>query len=52
MELYFGPTAPAGKEDYWIKTKPDENWFCYFRTYGPEENLYNGRWKLGDFEQI
>jgi len=29
VELYFGPTAPAGKEDQWIKTIPGKGWFVY-----------------------
>ncbi len=52
IELFFGPNVPAGQEDVWVKTMPDRNWFCYFRTYGPEEPLYNGSWKLFDFEEI
>jgi hypothetical protein len=51
-DLYFGPTAPAGKESQWIKTLPNRGWFAYFRIYGPEQSAFNGAWKPADFEQI
>jgi hypothetical protein len=50
-ELYFGPTAPTGKENQWIKTIPGKGWFAYFRVYGPEKPAFDGSWKPGDFEQ-
>lgn len=52
IELYFGPKAPAGKEDVWIQTLPDKGWFTYFRIYGPEGPAFDGSWKPGDFEKI
>lgn len=51
-ELYFGPQAPAGKEDHWIKTIPGKGWFVYFRIYGPGDAAFNGSWKPGDFEVV
>jgi hypothetical protein len=51
-ELYFGPTAPAGHENQWIKTIPGKGWFVYFRVYGPEKAAFDGSWKPGDFEEI
>ena len=52
IDLYFGPSAPAGKEDVWIKTIPNKGWFTYFRIYGPEGPAFDGSWKPGDFEEI
>lgn len=52
IDLYFGPQAPAGKEDVWIKTIPGKGWFTYFRIYGPEMAAFDGSWKPGDFEEI
>lgn len=51
-ELYFGPTAPAGHENQWIKTIPNKGWFVYFRIYGPEQPAFDGSWKPADFEEL
>lgn len=51
-ELYFGPTAPAGKENFWIKTVPGRGWFAYIRIYGPEAPAFDGSWKPADFEEV
>lgn len=52
VDLYFGPTAPAGHEAEWIKTIPEKGWFAYFRIYGPEPSAFDGGWKPGDFERV
>ncbi len=52
VDLYFGPTAPAGQEGRWIKTLPGKGWFVYFRIYGPDTPAFNGQWKPADFEQM
>jgi hypothetical protein len=49
-DLYFGPVAPAGQQGRWIKTIPGRGWFAYFRIYGPEQPVFDGSWKPGDFE--
>jgi hypothetical protein len=51
-DLYFGPSAPAGKEGQWIKTIPDRGWFVYLRLYGPEGPAFDGGWRPGDFEEV
>lgn len=50
VDLYFGPNAPVGHEDRWIKTTPGKGWFVYFRIYGPQPAAFDGTWKPGDFE--
>ena len=40
-DLYFGPTAPAGKESNWIQTVPGRGWFTILRLYGPLEPWFN-----------
>jgi hypothetical protein len=52
VELYFGPNAPAGQENRWIKTVPGRGWFAYIRIYGPEGPAFDGSWKPGDFEEV
>lgn len=51
-DLYFGPTAPAGQEDRWIKTPPGKGWFVYFRIYGPQSAAFDGTWKPDDFVEV
>jgi hypothetical protein len=42
MDLYFGPSAPAGHDGAWIKTIPGKGWFAAF----------SGSWKPGDFQEV
>ncbi|AKQ61533.1 DUF1254 domain-containing protein [Bordetella hinzii] len=51
LTLYFGPKAPAGLENRWIKTNPGQGWFAYIRIYGPEAAAFDKSWKPGDFER-
>lgn len=52
VDIYCGPTAPAGWEKNWIPTVPGKNWFAYFRFYQPTEAYFARSWPLPDFEQI
>ncbi|GBQ27806.1 DUF1214 domain-containing protein [Gluconacetobacter azotocaptans] len=52
VDLYFGPTAPDGYENRWIKTIPGEGRFAYIRIYGPEQAAFDGSRKPGDFEEM
>jgi hypothetical protein len=52
VDLFFGPSAPAGQEARWIKTIPGRGWFVYFRIYGPEAPAFDKTWKPGDFELV
>jgi hypothetical protein len=51
VDLYFGPSAPAGKpESNWIKTLPGKGWFTYFRLYGPTQPYFDRSWALPDIK--
>ena len=52
VDLYFGPSSPAGRETRWIKTSPGKGWFAYLRIYGPEQAAFDKSWKPGDFQEI
>jgi hypothetical protein len=52
FDLYFGPTAPAGKEANWIQTVPGKAWFTLFRVYGPLQPWFDKTWQLNDFELV
>lgn len=44
FDIYFGPTAPAGKEGNWLATVPGKSWFTILRMYGPLEPWINKTW--------
>ena len=52
VDLYFGPTAPAGKEKNWVQTVPGKGWFTLFRLYGPLEPWFDKTWKPGEIELV
>ena len=52
VDLYFGPTAPAGKEANWIQTVPKKGWFTLFRLYGPIEPWFDKKWRPGEIELV
>jgi hypothetical protein len=52
IDLYFGPTPPAGKEKNWVQTLPGQGWFTYFRLFGPTESYLDRSWKLPDLEKV
>jgi len=52
VDIYFGPTAPAGKESNWVPTKPDGQFEVLFRFYGPEKPVFDKTWRLPDIERI
>lgn len=52
VDLYFGPTAPPGKEKNWVPTLPDRGWFAYFRFYAPTEPYFDLTWSLPDIEKV
>ncbi len=52
VDIYFGPTAPKGKEQNWVPTNPDEGWFSYFRLYGPLEAYFDRSWVLPSIELV
>jgi len=52
VDLYFGPTAPAGKEKNWVQTLPGKHWFTYMRFYGPTVAYFDKSWKMDDIEKV
>jgi hypothetical protein len=52
IDIYFGPTMPAGQEKNWIETLPDRGWFPIFRFYSPTDAYFDKTWKLPDIEQV
>ena len=52
VNVYFGPTAPAGKATNWVPTDPSRKFELLFRLYGPQKPLFDHTWKLPDAEKF
>ena len=52
VDVYFGPNAPAGKENNWIQTVPGKSWFVILRLYGPLQPWFDKTWKPGEIEEV
>jgi hypothetical protein len=52
VDLYFGPRAPAGKENNWIQTVSGKGWFTILRLYGPLEPWFDKTWRPGEIELV
>jgi hypothetical protein len=51
-DIYFSPSAPAGKEKNWIQTDPGKGWFTYIRLYGPLEPFFEQTWRPDDIVKV
>jgi hypothetical protein len=51
VDLYFAPSAPAGKESNWVPTDPKGEFEVLVRFYGPEKPLFEKTWRLPDIEE-
>lgn len=50
IDIYFGPNAPKDLASNWIPTGDD--FFLWFRLYGPEAPLFTKSWTLPDVERV
>jgi len=51
-DVYFGPDAPEGFENNWVKTNEGDGFFVYMRFYSPTEAYYDKSWQLPMIEKI
>jgi len=51
VDLYFGPSAPSGKESNWVPTDVNGQFEVLFRLYGPQKPFFDKTWKLPDIER-
>jgi hypothetical protein len=51
VDVWFGPEAPAGKENNWVQTIPGKGWFMILRLYGPLEPWFDKTWRPGAIER-
>jgi hypothetical protein len=52
IDIYFGPSAPAGKEANWVPTDPARKFDLMARFYGPKKEFFDKVWKLPDVEKV
>jgi len=50
VDIYFGPKAPAGKENNWVQTVPGKGWNTLLRLYGPLQPWFDKTWRPGEIE--
>ena len=50
VDVYFGPKAPAGKENNWVQTIPGKGWNTLLRLYGPLQPWFDKTWRPGEIE--
>jgi hypothetical protein len=51
IDVYFGPSAPAGKESNWVPTDPTRGFEVMFRAYAPTKAFFEKAWVLPDIEK-
>ena len=51
-DLYFGPTAPKGKENNWLQTIPGKSWFVILRMYGPLKPWFDKTWRPNEITLV
>jgi hypothetical protein len=52
VDVFFGPTAPAGHEANWIQTISGKGWNPMLRLYGPLEPWFDKTWRPGEIELV
>ena len=52
VDVYFGPTAPAGHETNWVQTVPGKGWNVLLRLYAPLQPWFDKTWKPGEIELL
>ena len=52
VDVWFGPTAPAGHEANWIQTLPGKGWNPMLRLYGPLEPWFDKTWRPSEIELV
>lgn len=52
VDIYFGPAAPAGKENNWVQTVPDKGWNTILRLFGPLPPWFDKTWRPGEIEPL
>jgi hypothetical protein len=52
VDVWFGPTEPAGHEANWVQTLLGKGWNVLIRLYGPLQPWFDKTWKPSEFELL
>jgi len=52
VDVYFGPKAPAGKENNWVQTNSGEGWNTILRLYSPLKPWFDKTWRPSEIELV
>lgn len=52
VNIYFGPSAPPGKETNWVPTDPARKFELMARFYAPKKEFFDKVWVLSDVEKV
>jgi hypothetical protein len=52
VDVWFGPTAPAGHEANWVQTLSGKGWNPMLRLYGPLDPWFDKTWRPGEIELV
>jgi hypothetical protein len=52
VDVWFGPTAPAGHEVNWLQTVPGKGWNTILRLYGPLQPWFDKTWRPSEIELV
>ncbi len=52
IDIYFGPTAPSGKESNWLQTVPGKGWWTILRLYNPLQPFFDKTWRPSEIEVV
>jgi hypothetical protein len=52
LDVWFGPIAPGGRENNWIRTIPRKGWYIILRLYEPQADCLDGTWRPREIELV
>ena len=52
IDLYFGPTAPTGREANWLQTIPGKGWWTILRLYNPLQGFFDRTWQPSEIQPL
>ncbi len=52
IDIFIGPTPPAGKKSNWVYTASGQARLPWFRVYEPQEGIFDKTWRLPDIKRM